>query len=638
MQKRVYVGLLVGVIISFCPKCNVFGVFSPTDHDRILERYGPEALVQEGMIKMRSQEWREAYDLFHRATTADPAHLSEAWFYKGKCILRLYNVDLRQVWDEINPDRENDDAVPFLYQPPEGKNLTDSTAEPFYVEIHGVVDTAYTLVDSAFLERKRIYDAMSQAVKCLERIHYDRDNLMDGRITREQYESDYLIEISVKSMLGVIDHNHNDTLDYHSEERDLFRIMCADMPNLDELKFDSLKTISNDPKEINSSLDLILGTVNKADTSYNNFHEELVRAAEKEPDAGLRTDMGANMGDMISDFKNILPYFYYNDKKNNDEVYDTVIEGSVVRRPRFCNTDTTGEGQWRRSRGYPPDSEVGRVDRMIWIDWDYDDKIDVYENDLYHIGDPDHMNQFDQYYTEIDSPGADYKRYVYTGPHTYEFIAGDWGVDEEIMDNWDNDQDGLTDEDTRIVADTLDDDGDYVEMTLGRTFDINTTTPSNKKLWLWGNGPYRFHPGEPFSASDVGTVLTDAHGTKFKVISFIDSGAVQAVIDPELNTGGYDPRVMPDSLGKTVVIRAEWPGHHVLDPVVWVDQNNNGVIDGVDATAPSYNNEFIAGDWGIDEERFEGMDNDGDGLVDEDVGEYLPPAALRDFIRQNQAK
>jgi hypothetical protein len=42
--------------------------------------------------------------------------------------------------------------------------------------------------------------------------------------------------------------------------------------------------------------------------------------------------------------------------------------------------------------------------------------------------------------------------------------------------------------------------------------------------------------------------------------------------------------------------------------------------------------EFSGGDYGLDEEWFDGLDNDGDGLVDEDIGERLPPVALRSAI------
>lgn len=538
MTKHVLAGLLVGSFLFVGLQCNLFGVFAPTDHDRMLERYGPESLILEGKLKMREGKWQEAYDLFHRATLADSIRLSEAWFYKGKCILRLHNVDLKQVWGEINPEKADKEAVPFLFHPPQGKNLTDPIDEPFTLEIHGVNDTAYTLVDSVFLERKRVYDAISQAVKCLERIHYDRYNMMDGRVTRPQYESDYLIEISVKSILGIIDHNHNDTLDYHSDERDIFRIMCSDIPSLDSMDFDSLKTISKDPKEINGTLELILGTVQKADTSYENFHNELARAVEENPDAGLRADMGADLGNMIADFETILPYFYYDDRLDNDgDSYDT--DGN------------------------------GLPDRMIWIDWDFDDKIDIDQTDQYHIGDPAHMAAFPQHYTMVDTPGADYQRYRYTGGYTFEFIAGDWGVDEEVMDGEDNDGDGLTDEDTRIVADTLDDDGDSVG--------------PDPMIWCWDTVGARYDDG----MTGCGDLL----------LSIADT------TDP-----GWTKR------------ETSYKG---TTSTVWV-------------WTGGYRGEFLSGSYGLDEEFFDGIDNDGDGRIDEDVGERIPSAALRQYIIDNQ--
>ena len=42
--------------------------------------------------------------------------------------------------------------------------------------------------------------------------------------------------------------------------------------------------------------------------------------------------------------------------------------------------------------------------------------------------------------------------------------------------------------------------------------------------------------------------------------------------------------------------------------------------------------EFIGGDYGMDEEYYDGLDNDGDGLFDEDVGEIVPSVILRSII------
>jgi hypothetical protein len=39
--------------------------------------------------------------------------------------------------------------------------------------------------------------------------------------------------------------------------------------------------------------------------------------------------------------------------------------------------------------------------------------------------------------------------------------------------------------------------------------------------------------------------------------------------------------------------------------------------------------EFSDGDYGMDEEWYDGLDNDRDGLIDEDVGERNPPASFR---------
>ena len=286
---------------------------------------------------------------------------------------------------------------------------------------------ADTLIDSVFLERKRIYDAMSVAINYLDTIYYCGDE-MDGVIMREQYEGDYLIEVSVTVILGISDINNNGKLDYNSNERNAFKILSQDVPNLDNMSFDSLKTLSKNPNEIKDNLDLIIHTLGLADSSYDNFNSEL-------KGANMDTAMVKDIGEMINNFKTILPYFYYNDSSDND-------------------------ADWFNTNGN------SSVDRMVWIDWNGDGLIDIYspkDTGVYghiHIGDNAHIQQNPNLYELVDSSDESYKRYIYKGGYCYEFIGGDWGVEEEIMDGLDNDLDGLVDEDTRIVNDSLDDDGD----------------------------------------------------------------------------------------------------------------------------------------------------------------------------------
>ena len=66
----------------------------------------------------------------------------------------------------------------------------------------------------------------------------------------------------------------------------------------------------------------------------------------------------------------------------------------------------------------------------------------------------------------------------------------------------------------------------------------------------------------------------------------------------------------------------------------WNDANHNGTIDD-DTGAPlhhpyngNYTGEFTGGDYGIDEEIFDGTDNDGDGKIDKDVNKIVPRKLL----------
>jgi hypothetical protein len=76
----------------------------------------------------------------------------------------------------------------------------------------------------------------------------------------------------------------------------------------------------------------------------------------------------------------------------------------------------------------------------------------------------------------------------------------------------------------------------------------------------------------------------------------------------------------------------------VQEPMIWRDKNNDGEFSWIDADGDNlYDlsesillnvetstiiNEYISGDYGVDEERFDGKDNDGDSLIDEDLEGY----------------
>lgn len=612
-----------GLVVLSC------NLFAPKEADRVeyAERRGAEALVLEGKIKMRSEEWSEAYELFDKAIEANKWK-AEAYYYRGKCRLRLAGVNLTDVWNEVNSTVRQETTVPFLFE--EGYYYTggscqecptydnrqttcrsgdscfiylgiDDTLTPPY-EMSGPTGTftAKTVVESVFLERKRIYDAICIAISDLEMIHHNPDS-MDNSLQRKQYESDYLIEIAVKTILSLMDVNGNDTLDFidpatkkRSDEFRAYRILCSDMKNIDDISLDSLKSISTDPKDINGMIDEVLENVLKADTSHLNFVTELIEA-EMGDDISMVKDLGVT----IDEFKLVLPFFYYDDfYDNNDNYYDT--------------------------------DRDGKVDRMIWIDWDQDGMCDIGAAPEVHIGDSIHMfpNGFDnsKFLNGLDttryeivsvrdiidttrvkdslsklnpSQAFDAKdksswtkywtsyrrhfRYRFKGGHSEEFIFGDWGVDEEIMDGKDNFVDGLVDEDTRIINDTLDDDGD------------------------------RWTPEDPAQKPNQVMEWTDTDG------DLILDGV--APTDRKKKENKY--------LVLARIIQAENATLH------WADRDSSALAD---TTIRTYSGdptgEYTGGVFGFDEEYFDGLDNDGDGLIDEDIAKtsVVPQSSKRGDI------
>jgi hypothetical protein len=268
--------------------------------------------------------------------------------------------------------------------------------------------------------------------------------------------------------------------------------------------------------------------------------------------------MADNVGKMITTFKKKVPYFHYNDFMDNDSNY----------------YNTNGNS---------------KVDRMIWIDWDFDKKIDMYAPTApvhMHIGDSLFLLKFskiDSVYRFIgDITDKTDKRYQYRGRYTYEFIGGDWGVDEEIMDGKDNDLDGSIDDDTRIVSDTLDDDGDFFKRDLSPM--------------VWRD-----------------SVIKDSRIT---------------INDPD--TKNWD----------TVVVLPEFKTLYSAIYIQIYGKELPAKLKRYKVKPPK--GEFVSGDYGLDEEWYDGVDNDGDGLIDEDVGERIPPAGYREEIieslRQNGSR
>jgi len=552
--------LLFLVILS----CNLF---EPREVDADKWYMTGEAWIIEGKKKMWDKDWKGAAKDFGRALDLDSS-LSEGYFYLGKCVLRLNNVKLDQVWGDIKPDEGADeDRVPFLFRPDSGVSIKAPLSNKFETILYSVVVsgtdvtvqeekfTADTLIDSVFLERKRIYDAVYQAIGYLEKIHTRKP--MDSNIKRAQYESDYLVEISIKMILGIIDIDRNGKLDWDisKKERNAYRILCQDIPSLDDMDFDSLKTISKDPHDIKENLDLILFSLLQADSSYDNFLNDL-------KNGDMDTTMADDLGEMIDNFKKILPWFYYDDFFDNDLDY------------------------WDTNKN-------GKKDRMIWIDWNLDHKITVAENDSLHIGDSAHIKANPSLYEVVDPTDKDYERYRYKGGYNWEFIGGDWGCDEEILDGHDNDDDGLVDEDTRITADTLDDDGDW--------FNTNTSTNPNNAIGLKSFNPMKWESTTNFTVEITGT-LWDTN----------------VVINPRyilLHSKDY-PIYNYDGTGKYPL---------PLKTKKFMGDTTNQA-------------EFLGGDYGMDEEWFDGLDNDKDGLFDEDVGERLPPLNMRDALIQELTK
>ncbi len=172
MTMKLLMRLTAVCSVAVFLSCNIF---SPKEVDEDKWYVTGEYYIIEGKKKMQDKKWEDALVFFDKAIAKDGS-LSEAYFYRGKCILRLHDVDLSDVWDEINPP-QGSKSVPFLFNP-ENDTMLKVLSKPYSISLYDfdlgelVPYIADTEIDSELLGRKRIYDAVCQSIKMLDTIYY----------------------------------------------------------------------------------------------------------------------------------------------------------------------------------------------------------------------------------------------------------------------------------------------------------------------------------------------------------------------------------------------------------------------------------------------------------------------------------
>ncbi len=615
-MKPILINILFISILLFTG-CNIFSPLISASRTSD----SPEGLVEEGKKEMRNGNNVQALKYFNDAIKKDSLY-SDAWYFRSKMLLRIGDVIVPMLWNEIQPKDANGvldkNKVPFF---PKDTTWSKTVIYPNRVVVeNGVTSTVnVTNADTLFNHYSRMYGPSMQAYLSLKRIW---DGLTPrGTITSTIIRSDYLFLSSFFTSFITCDVNLDYRLDtsyIDNKERHAYITFAKSFSNINSIHLDAdavygVYTV----KDINKSIDSILGSSAITLQVLNSLDGE-IQASKYSDSTDL--NMLASPRKQLQDIIRQAGYYYYNDSSDNDnDWYDTQVNG--------------------------------RQDKMIWMDLDHDKLIDIgngqhikcdlesFKNDsatngVTLRGDPltggaTNLVCASIYgYRKIGT----IRYFLYRGGYSDEFVAGDYGVDEEIIDDGNNDGDrnyaadtnGLKDEDSRIVPDTTDEDGDYVE------YSTTHTIAGHKQYGLfiitWSGGYLNYHgsfankvEGISIGGGENDTIIDD-FGNTYRIEKKFDNTRVRAVM--EIDNATFKDQ-LKCKLYEAMIVRAETPETPLPDAIIWDDHNNNGMIEDANGnrlTSPpaGYTGEFVGGDWGVDEEVYDGCDNDGDGRIDED--------------------
>ncbi|OGJ85504.1 MAG: hypothetical protein A2268_03215 [Candidatus Raymondbacteria bacterium RifOxyA12_full_50_37] len=499
-----------------------------------------------------AKDFTTALAYYTRATELDP-RLSDGWYLKAEMELRVEGIILPMLVNELQ--NENTKKLPFFPDTGVDYSVILRTAAYFDSSVNRDSIVGITALDTLYDRLVFLYSPCIKAYNSLLNIFGGQAE--KGNFTSDKILLDFTMLSALHTALVSLDQKPSDnrlTPFYgpYNKERKLYKIMGNGLKNIDsiEIDIDSVKQLFTGPTDINAMINDLVDAANISLEAITQLDDEIHASTAEGVDTGMMSGPKEQMNTIILKAK----YYYYNDKKDNDyDYYDT-------------NDDSL-------------------VQRTIWIDVDGNNKIDWIDPQNNAI----HWCLSDTFAAMRDIPGYDYNRgffaldsigseayYIFKGPNGGEFIAGDWGVDEEQLDDADNDLDGIKDEDSRIATDTIDNDGDFINIDTLAAGAI-TIRPQGDSI-VHGSG--RFALIGPYAGKNLSRLV------------WVD-----------YNGNG----------------RIDYNNTHIDS--AYVIQNRAAIMATINAGQPY--GEWLAGDWGVDEEYVDGIDNDGDGRIDEDGDIHL---------------
>lgn len=637
--------------------CNVFSPLA-ADGDKDLTYRG---LLLKGNAAINDSRFEEAVAYFARAKAMNPKG-SEAYLNHSKALVGQYKIDYNSLNEEFN--RRRGKFVNGL-PPKPGIPFIDSATT-----IEGIDSTYYPVAQSVenlehILRHPRDTVFIPGGYKLLP----DGDTAGDGRVTEGVARLDLGLLQTIKGMLGPLDLDGDNHISAAcgvnlcpglpascisgpvylkkckegpaSELNGFTRFKALtrsiDINNLDT-KDVRARQLSSDPNDINDFLDKMIGPISASSFNLDSVTGSM-NSHDEDKMSGQLTEIVTN----VQDLSNFLAYMRFNDLLDNDF-----------------------------------DGQDGAVGRLVWHDydrnggirWDYDETafMDGYtgtarNSEALNIGHPLHRMLHTQLYVAFSDPEWTKRKVAsdtsknarkatmikhcqdaagtldvngkvtetvianliaqtcstYTSilrsnvspPVRSDWQRGAFGIDEEMIDDRDNDYDGLKDEDARNAA-GMDDDDDALLTTA-----------------MIGTDP------APMAWADAA-----GHENKCPDINLAEPMQA-APLERQFCIGSLEHRIFLSQTGGADLLKTyyskflgEGPNKNCLEdfdklPAAYkaaVGLTSNAAAAVQDACQFKHiwirgipaNSEWTQGVFGIDEELPDGVDNDGDGWIDED--------------------
>lgn len=635
-----------------------------------------KSLLIRGNNSLNDGNYAQARDYYEQAMSKDPKG-SEAYLFHAQAVVSLYSINYSRLKSEFDGKSVDSSlGIPFV-----DSNSTVQSLDSIY---HPIVVATSDLEHIIRLKTETIY---------LDDEHNfplppDGDTASDGRISPSVARLDLGLLEAVKGMLVSLDLDGNGHIDAKcgvnlsrdeklavcskGDSSEVFRLnsykmLTADI-QLNDLNVTGLnvRALSTNPHDINGFIGSTLDPIAAAAYNLDSVSSSLKSHGED--------SLGNDLGQIVSRVRNLsdfLSYLKYEDGLDNDFDHQRVEDLSPSQVPTrmlwhdfdhdrgirydyddsarfagFLASSMGGGGTFGNpgNIGHPihrylrPELYVTIPDLLktypkLAKDTSKDGRIAQMKKRCKAIVDglglsgSVNQNLKSTLKASVCEVVSTVLKAGTPRPVHSDWVGGTAGVDEEVLDSYDNDYDGLTDEDSRNTP-GLDDDGD------GAIFPNLMSSGVPPMQWHDAVGHENMCSGNVHcSCPDIDTTvpMPPVPFQRMFCIGSLENRLFWARSGGRDSLFAHYSRAPGDAFNRTC-----------KDQYYELDANFRNQWQATDAewqlacqfshiwkAQRPQNSEWTGGTFGVDEEKPDGVDNDGDGWIDEDVCDPATPGCLQ---------